>query len=209
MPSCKKKAEKPEKKKPFTQAELAELWGMTQQNVAKMIKQGMPMDSVESATAWRKKFLEERTPTDYNEARTKKALLECEKLEMQLAILKGDYVLSTQVRESGIRIGAILTAKFAALVNDASGALAGLDEMTQRRTQKTMTRSQLWKIYTDRNPSFDGDGNVTMTARGLRKMFETTWDVAYFDGEMESDEPYRREQPNGNVEALKSMFGMK
>jgi hypothetical protein len=48
-----------------------------------------------------------------------------------------------------------------------------------------------------------------MTARGLRKMFETTWDVAYFDGEMESDEPYRREQPNGNVEALKSMFGMK
>ena len=72
-----------------------------------------------------------------------------------------------------------------------------------------MTRSQLWKIYTDRNPSFDGDGNVTMTARGLRKMFETTWDVAYFDGEMESDEPYHREQPNGNVEALKSMFGMK
>jgi len=72
-----------------------------------------------------------------------------------------------------------------------------------------MTRSQLWKIYVKRNPSFDGDGNVTMTARGLRKMFETTWDVAYFDGEMESDGLYRRDQPNGNVEALKSMFGMK
>jgi hypothetical protein len=39
-----------------------------------------------------------------------------------------------------------------------------------------MTRSQLWKIYTDRNPSFAGDGNVTMTARGPRKMFETTWE---------------------------------
>jgi hypothetical protein len=40
-------------------------------------------------------------------------------------------------------------------------------------------------------------------------MFETTWDVAYFDGEIESDGPYRRDQPNGQVEALKSMFGMK
>jgi len=48
-----------------------------------------------------------------------------------------------------------------------------------------------------------------MTARGLRKMFETTWDVAYFDGEIESDGPYCRDQPNDQVEALKSIFGMK
>jgi len=72
-----------------------------------------------------------------------------------------------------------------------------------------MTRSQLWKIYVKRNPSFAGDGNVTMTARGLRKMFETTWDVAYFDGEIESDGSYCRDQPNDQVEALKSIFGMK
>lgn len=72
-----------------------------------------------------------------------------------------------------------------------------------------MTRSQLWKIYTKRNPSFEGDGNVTMTARGLRKMFDTTWDTAYFDGEEEPEGPYRRDQPNGNLEALKAMFGMK
>jgi hypothetical protein len=72
-----------------------------------------------------------------------------------------------------------------------------------------MTRSQLWKIYVKRNPSFDGNGNVTMTARGLRKLFDTTWDVAYFDGEIESDESYRRHQQNDQVEALKKMFGMK
>jgi hypothetical protein len=72
-----------------------------------------------------------------------------------------------------------------------------------------MTRSQLWKIYVKRNPSFAGDGNVTMSARGLRKLFETTWDAAYFDGEMESDGSYRRHQQNDQVEALKSMFGMK
>ena len=72
-----------------------------------------------------------------------------------------------------------------------------------------MTREQLWKIYAKRNPSFNGDGNVTMTARGLRKMFETTWDVAYYNGEEEPDRPYQQGQPDGSLDALKSMFGMK
>lgn len=139
-------AEQRDGKKKLTQAELAELWGMTQPNIHKMVKQGMPMDSVESATAWRKKFLEERTPADYNEARTKKALLECEKLEMQLAILKGDYEPKAQVREDGIRIGAVFTAKLAALVNDASGALAGLDEVTLRKKLHERTQQILSEI---------------------------------------------------------------
>jgi predicted XRE-type DNA-binding protein len=139
-------AEQRDGKKKLTQAELAELWGMTQPNIHKMVKQGMPMDSVESATAWRKKFLEKRTPADYNEARTKKALLECEKLEMQLAILKGDYEPKAQVREDGIRIGAVFTAKLAALVNDASGALAGLDEVTLRKKLHERTQQILSEI---------------------------------------------------------------
>lgn len=139
-------AEQRDGKKKLIQAELAELWGMTQPNIHKMVKQGMPMDSVESATAWRKKFLEERTPADYNEARTKKALLECEKLEMQLAILKGDYEPKAQVREDGIRIGAVFTAKLAALVNDASGALAGLDEVTLRKKLHERTQQILSEI---------------------------------------------------------------
>jgi len=139
-------AEQRDGKKKLTQAELADLWSMTQPNIHKMVKQGMPMDSVESAMAWRKKFVEERTPADYNEARTKKALLECEKLEMQLAILKGDYEPKAQVREDGIRIGAVFTAKLAALVNDASGALAGLDEVTLRKKLHERTQQILSEI---------------------------------------------------------------
>jgi hypothetical protein len=72
-----------------------------------------------------------------------------------------------------------------------------------------MTRSQLWKSYVKRNPSFAGDGNVTMTACGLRKLFDTTWDVAYYNGEEEPDRSYRRHQQDDQVEALKEMFGMK
>lgn len=69
-----------------------------------------------------------------------------------------------------------------------------------------MTRSQLWKIYAARNPTFDGEGTVSMTAAGLRKMFDTTWDVAFHDGE---DDPIERVPPSGNLDALKQIFGMK
>jgi hypothetical protein len=69
-----------------------------------------------------------------------------------------------------------------------------------------MTKERLWKIYTDRNPSFDGDGNVTLSAKGLRKLFETTWEVAYYDGE--ESEPVSLES-TASVEQLMKMFGMK
>jgi hypothetical protein len=133
-------------RKGLTQAELAAAWGMTQPNIHKMVKQGMPMDSIEAATAWRKQFLEERTPASYNEARTRKALLECDKLDMQLAILRGDYEEKAKMRESGIRIGAIFSAKLAALVNDASGALAGLGEAELRKKLHERTQQILSEI---------------------------------------------------------------
>ena len=139
-------AAKRDGRKGLTQAELAAMWGMTQPNIHKMVKQGMPMTSIEAATAWRKQFLEERTPASYNEARTRKALLECDKLDMQLAILRGDYEEKAKMRESGIRIGAIFSAKLAALVNDASGALAGLGEAELRKKLHERTQQILSEI---------------------------------------------------------------
>lgn len=69
-----------------------------------------------------------------------------------------------------------------------------------------MTKKELWKIYAAHNPTFDGEGTVTMTAAGLRKLFETTWDVAYHDGE---DEPVERVPAAANVDSLMKIFGMK
>jgi hypothetical protein len=69
-----------------------------------------------------------------------------------------------------------------------------------------MTKKELWKIYAKRNPSFDGEGNVTMSAAGLRKMFETTWEIAMYDGE---EEPTSKQPASANLDALKQMFGMR
>ena len=74
-----------------------------------------------------------------------------------------------------------------------------------------MTKEQLWKIYSRKNPSFDGDGNVTMTAKGLRKLFDTTWEVAMYDGEEEPVEKtsHSFQQESASLDMLKSIFGMK
>ena len=53
-----------------------------------------------------------------------------------------------------------------------------------------MSKQELWSKYVERNPSFDGLGTITMSARGLRKMFNQTWDVAFesgFNQEFEDD----------------------
>lgn len=70
-----------------------------------------------------------------------------------------------------------------------------------------MTKQELWKIYSKRNPSFDSkEGNVTMTAKGLRKLFETTWDTAFYDGELEED-PANSDK--SGLEHLKKILGMR
>mgnify|MGYP003655897749 CR=1 FL=1 len=144
-------AEKDNKGKKLTQRDIAKAWGMTQPNVHKMVKQGMPMDSMEAATEWRKDFLEGRgrgsdAPASLNDARLRKTLLECERIELALAVDRGEYSKNTEVKEAGIRIG---SAKFNALVNDASGSLAGLDEASLKKKLHERIQSILAEIKTE------------------------------------------------------------
>lgn len=46
-----------------------------------------------------------------------------------------------------------------------------------------MTKDELWKFYTDRNPQFTGEGNVTMPKAGLKKLFDQTWEQATKEAE--------------------------
>ena len=45
-----------------------------------------------------------------------------------------------------------------------------------------MNKDELWKTYSSKNPQFEGDGNVTMSRAGLRKLFNQTWDQAHAQG---------------------------
>lgn len=66
-------------------------------------------------------------------------------------------------------------------------------------------REELWKIYTDRNPQFLGDGEVTMSAAGLRKLFDQTYDNA-FDAGKAAAEALRKMQPE-QKNPFGSLFG--
>ena len=45
-----------------------------------------------------------------------------------------------------------------------------------------MKKADRWKIFSDKNPSFNGEGNVTMSAAGLRKLFDQTYEQGYEQG---------------------------
>lgn len=72
-----------------------------------------------------------------------------------------------------------------------------------------MTKPELWKIYTDKNPAFAGDGQVTMSAAGLRKLFDQTWEQAYEQGKSvgEAMASLKSRVPGGRLDDLfRGMF---
>jgi len=69
-----------------------------------------------------------------------------------------------------------------------------------------MKKSQLWKIYCAKNPAFERDGNVTLSTRGLRKLFDQTWDYAFHEGEDESEQAPVNDSKA--VDDLRKIFGM-
>jgi hypothetical protein len=77
-----------------------------------------------------------------------------------------------------------------------------------------MTKQELWAQITAKNPSFDGNGNVTLSAAGLRKMFDLVWDKAYssgFDNGKEIAGKLHKAAGNtggsGGMDAFNSIFG--
>jgi len=45
-----------------------------------------------------------------------------------------------------------------------------------------MSEKELWAQYVAKNPAFAGDGNITMSAAGLRKLFSQTYAKAHDQG---------------------------
>ena len=71
-----------------------------------------------------------------------------------------------------------------------------------------MKKSELWAIYTKKYPQFAGEGNVTLSAKGLQKLFNQTWDYAYYEGEPEKED-YLRPECKDPLATLEKIFGFK
>ena len=75
-----------------------------------------------------------------------------------------------------------------------------------------MQRNELWQYYVSKNPSFEGEGTVTMSKSGLKKLFETTYDQGFDYGkvvaQVVADKKKKTEMPSG-FEQLFSNFNKK
>lgn len=62
-----------------------------------------------------------------------------------------------------------------------------------------MTKTELWNAFCDRNPRFrDPDARITLTGRGLEKLFSQAWDRG-------RDAGYQLRKCEG---VLKEIFGL-
>jgi hypothetical protein len=72
-----------------------------------------------------------------------------------------------------------------------------------------MDREELWAEYVRQNPAFANlDNRVTLTVRGLRKLFDRTYDTA----QAEFDEPESEAQPRSATpfpKVFEQFFGRK
>jgi hypothetical protein len=50
-----------------------------------------------------------------------------------------------------------------------------------------MNKEDLWLVYCKKNPSFEGEGNITMTKNGLKKLFDETYNQAHQEGNKSSN----------------------
>ena len=72
-----------------------------------------------------------------------------------------------------------------------------------------MTKEELWKIYCEKNPSFNRqtpDNIITMTARGLKKLCEQTWKIAEEESKKKNNKPYKN---NDFMKSFEDLFGKK
>jgi len=72
-----------------------------------------------------------------------------------------------------------------------------------------MNSVELWQIVIRKNPSFDADGQVTLSAKGLKKLFDLAYQKGYdhgFENGKAWEELNHRAMPGGPLNIFKDIF---
>ena len=115
---------------PKTTRELAAHYGVSHVAIIKWGKAGCPLSSIAEIDAWRAAQLATKSPENLTDAKLRKTLLECERLDMDVQRIRRELISVTAASESNQTIAAILCSEGQAMISDLRGQLAGLDEVT-------------------------------------------------------------------------------
>jgi hypothetical protein len=73
-----------------------------------------------------------------------------------------------------------------------------------------MTNKELWEQISAKNPSFNSDGNVTLSSKGLRKLFDLAYDKGFDQGRDVTKKIYgalNQTQGGTGMDIFHEMFG--
>ena len=71
-----------------------------------------------------------------------------------------------------------------------------------------MTRESLWKVFCEKNPAFAKEGGeVTLSTKGLKKLFDTTWSEAKKESESQAEYEPDPQKPFDFGELLRGFKG--
>lgn len=120
------------KEPPISLRDKAKHFKISHVALLKWGKNGCPIEgSIKEIDEWRAAKAKEPTGS-VSEAKLRKTLLEVERLEILNAQIRGELMKRVEVRESGVALGALLSAECSALVNDLPGQIAGQSEVEIR-----------------------------------------------------------------------------
>jgi len=115
---------------PKTTRELAAHYGVSHVAIIKWGKAGCPLSSIEEIDAWRAAQLATKSPENLTDAKLRKTLLECERLDMEVQRIRRELISVTAAAEANQTIASVLCSEGQAMISDLRGQLAGLDEIT-------------------------------------------------------------------------------
>jgi hypothetical protein len=115
---------------PKTTRELAAHYGVSHVAIIKWGKAGCPLSSIEEIDAWKAAQLATKSPENLTDAKLRKTLLECERLDMDVQRIRRELISVTAAAETNQTIASVLCSEGQAMISDLRGQLAGLDEIT-------------------------------------------------------------------------------
>lgn len=129
--------------------QIAERFGVTAGAVMKWKKAGCPVTSFEEVEAWRSKKVQD-VPQTVTDAKLRKTLLECEKLQIAIDVGKNDLIDREEVYQESIGVASIFSAEGKAMLNDLPAQLAGLADENAIRSVLVARWNKLLRSIAER-----------------------------------------------------------
>lgn len=146
---------KPAKSKPVDDpniSAIARQYGLARNTLMRWRDQGLDLSDAAAVEAKVKQSKAGPAPEDLAESKARKTKAEADILEHKLAVQRGEYVSSEDVKNEGLRIAAAVKGVFLRMPDDLPPQLAGHTAAEVKKRLKKYALEKLTELSTYRSP---------------------------------------------------------